>query len=129
MSATPLEPPLATRDDQLAQLLAGMAEQLQNGQNPDVDAVVREHPELGEELRELWVTAQLAEELAPALTDVTMDYPPAMHPVPDERPLPAAPLAKIGDCELLEELGRGGMGVVYRAWQLAWSGSWHSRSC
>ena len=64
MSAVPSESPLAARDHQLAQLLAGMAEQLQNGRNPDVDAVAQEHPELGDELRELWLTAQIAEELA-----------------------------------------------------------------
>jgi hypothetical protein len=48
LSAAPFEPPLATRDHQLAQLLAGMAEQLQKGQKPDVGAVAREHPELGD---------------------------------------------------------------------------------
>ena len=38
MSTAPVEPPLEPRDQQLAQLLAEMTEQLQEGHNPDVDA-------------------------------------------------------------------------------------------
>ncbi len=119
MDSAPLEAPDAPNDDQLACLLAELAEQLQQGQAPDIDAVVRQHPDLGEELRELWLTAQIAEDLARIdENDATTTFPPATRFGMDEPLSGGVPLATIGDCELLEEVGRGGMGLVYRARQI-----------
>ena len=95
-----------------------MTAELQRGRVPDIDAVVRQHPDLGEELRGLWLTAQVAEELA-CLAENAARWrcrPQRIRP-PASRPEGSSPLGRIGDCELVEELGRGGMGVVYRARQ------------
>ncbi|MBC8289098.1 MAG: serine/threonine protein kinase, partial [Planctomycetes bacterium] len=103
------------RDEQLAELLDQLAGQSQSGRMPDLESLVRENPELEAELRELWATMVLAEDFASfsgVLNSLTggdaADDPRAVSV-----PLPG----HIGDYEPQEEIGRGGMGVVYRARQ------------
>jgi eukaryotic-like serine/threonine-protein kinase len=116
MSFEPSAEPVLPRDDELARLLAEMIENASQGRIPDIDAAIRRNPKIGDELRELWQTAQLADELARATeVDATIDHSPAVGLARGESSVAGAAPTRIGDCELLQELGRGGMGVVYCA--------------
>jgi len=97
-------------DTLLVDLLQRLTDALRGGREPDVEAAVREHPEIADELRDLWAAALVAEELArpdeetvvwPRRPDAPVDFPGQT----------------IGDCTILGVLGRGGMGIVYRAEQ------------
>ncbi|HEY2154057.1 MAG TPA: serine/threonine-protein kinase [Isosphaeraceae bacterium] len=101
-------------DSLLIDLIARLTDDLRAGRGPDVESAAREHPEVGAELRELWAAALIAEELARP----SNGHETTLHPRPPRPPAPPeTPGQTIGDCTILEVLGRGGMGIVYRAEQ------------
>jgi WD40 repeat protein/serine/threonine protein kinase len=100
--------PTAGNDGLLADLVEEYTRLLEAGAPPDVDAFIAAHPERAEALLRLLPTLKaLAELSGPAADGGT--FPPASAGV--ER------LGRLGDFRLLREVGRGGMGVVYEAFQ------------
>jgi WD40 repeat protein/serine/threonine protein kinase len=95
--------------DPLGQIADEFVEALRQGQRPTVEEFARRYPAHAGDLREILPALALMEQAKSA-----NDTPARPHPAPA-----AAPLRQLGDYEILREIGRGGMGVVYEAQQLS----------
>jgi serine/threonine protein kinase/lipopolysaccharide biosynthesis regulator YciM len=95
-----------TRDDRLHAILADYLDAVESGRSADRDALLAAHPDLADGLAAFFAGQDGMARLAAPLRALA---PGAGDPAP----------GIIGDFRLLRELGRGGMGVVYEAEQLA----------
>jgi hypothetical protein len=128
----------ASEEPILASLLDELTEALRQGRQPDVELVANRHPALADDLRMLWATVWIAEEMAKAgpgdleqaaelgAALETFDWPQTTEPsaaqgvsVSNSGEAKASRGRPFGEYELFEELGRGGMGVVSRAREVA----------
>lgn len=125
--------------EQFNRIIAELLRQIDLGEQPDPDALCKKHPELADELRvfladqsELIKAKQRHVEptiLSDGTTPDGIATPPGdpktivtdstiLQGTSAKKAKPIEPNARyFGDYELIEEIARGGMGVVYRAKQ------------
>jgi WD40 repeat protein len=83
--------------------------QYRAGESPSIAAYAARHPELADRIRRL----------LPALVRLERDLSLGADAGPAARPPAAERSRRLGDYQILGEIGRGGMGVVYEAEQVS----------
>jgi hypothetical protein len=112
----------SSADDRLNEIIAAYLHAVDAGREPDHQELLRQHPDLAAELEAFFADRDAFDRLAPPgprAQPARPAEPPTVAPSDQPAPIPRVKVRYFGDYELLEEIARGGMGVVYRARQVS----------
>jgi WD40 repeat protein len=105
------------REQRLEHILADYLHAVEAGAAPDRSDLLRQYPDLAADLDSFFRNRDTMQRLAePIPQQVDAE---TIGPGRSSRTAPVAVIRYFGDYELLEEIARGGMGVVYRARQVS----------
>ncbi|TWT47078.1 Serine/threonine-protein kinase PrkC [Thalassoglobus neptunius] len=91
----------------LETIASNFLDQVRSGQPVDMESFIKNHPDMEDELREF-----LPLILAMEGWKTEKENQVVRHPLPDE-----FDISHLGNCKIIREVGRGGMGVVFEAEQ------------
>src|SRR5579871_2025053 len=102
------------REGRLDRVLAGFLDEAESGTRPDRRQWLVEHPEFFDELSDFFADLDAIERIAAPLRDAALAGQREL--IPDWLDPPAHPehLGSLGGYEVIDWLGRGGMGVVFK---------------
>jgi serine/threonine protein kinase len=105
--------PAADGNQSLFDLVEQLTERLNRQEPIELEAVLAEHPEHADELRKIWPSLAILAELRSGDSRSAPSFPP------DSGEHAGTLTGTLGDFRILQEIGRGGMGVVYEAEQIS----------
>lgn len=105
------KPDSARLTESLYDLVESLTQRLQNGEPIDIGRVVAEHPEHADRLKQVLPSLQVLADFGSSVEDGSQENSRcgAGEAIP----------GMLGDFRLLQEIGRGGMGIVYEAEQIS----------